>query len=242
MIEIPRRKYVRGHQRFLRRFAADSVNHVVYSEGPPIYDHDAVVERMVYRDESWSVVQNRFTNRRRLFYGLPIINSVSGELDKDKVLYDGKVVRCNSSGIENNWIYLYLDDNTIRDYVFSFDAMFENHFREIQFGFRYQGFYNRYRFRIEDGAIRFDLVKRGTFINNVKVEPFEVEYGRDYGFEIVVIGKRLQVNIEGVPRISVSDPLGSFRRGGVAIILWDDNTRPLRARFADLSVRALVRA
>lgn len=125
----------------------------------------------------------------------------------------------------DKWAYLYLNSSEFiwKNFVWSFTVRRESQFRELQFGFRYKDFYNRYRFRHENQTMCFDIVRNGRFSNNLITRPFAMECGRDYCFEITAVGKAIRLCVDGKEIIRAIDPSGSFSEGSIAMIFWEDD-------------------
>lgn len=125
----------------------------------------------------------------------------------------------------DEWVYLYAESAAPRWFDYSWKVTFQCHtaFKELQFGFRYQDFYNRYRYRFQDGHLSFDVVTNGQFVADLSRVPCRIVLGRQYELEIRIIRNVFECWIDGV-RISTDyDPSNRFPHGGVALILWEDD-------------------
>lgn len=143
------------------------------------------------------------------------------------------------------WAYLFLDPrrHNWRNIRWSFTARRDSAFRELQFGFRYIDFYNRYRFRHEADHFHFDIVHNGVFYNDVGKAPCVMAPGRDYHIQIDVCDQRFHLAVDGETILDEVDALGLFPAGSVAIILWqNDGSTPIRTAIRDIHIEALALA
>jgi hypothetical protein len=109
------------------------------------------------------------------------------------------------------------------NYSWRFRVRRDSYFRELQFGFRYQDFYNRYRYRLEDDHIYFDKVIRGGFLNAFSAVPFRMELGVWYDVRIDAFANRFRFFVDGVLMLDDFDFQNSFPVGPIAVILWESN-------------------
>ena len=178
----------------------------------------------IHHDETWSRVVHRHEHRRLLYDGHPLEpqddrpqprpEGVRVEPDSIEVRRDG--------GTPDRWVYLALDPerHPWRDFRWTVSVTRHTDFRELQFGFRYVDFYNRYRVRHEGGRLRFDVVHEGSFYNDLAEAPLTMEPGRPYAFSFEIRKDRFVVRVDGEPLLDEIDPFGTFPRGSVALILW----------------------
>jgi hypothetical protein len=185
-----------------------------------LYDHYRFTSQFVYRDETWPRVQNRVEDRLSIFHGKGVA-SADTQATSDKLTLHDTYVRFESRGVPDDWIWIEVADKGLTDYVWQFDFVAFDKFREIQFAFRYQGFYDRYRFRLDGGLLHFDILYRGMFINSIVTRPFDVEIGRVYNFRIGALSNRYFLEIDNCVQMVVSDPASLYSSGGVAFIFWD---------------------
>ena len=192
-------------------------------------------------DEGWDQVQRRFEYRRLLQQGrsfsLPAQASAQAT---DPNPLDG-AIRWGPGGAihvdrpppgQQNWVWLHLPPrrHVWRDYRWRLTVTRHTEFRELQLAMRYVDFFNRYRFRYEDGAWHFDIVSRGRFENSRLRTPFEMKPGRDYALQIIVRGNRFVLIVDGRTLLDAVDPIDRFGYGPVAVIFWeDDGQTPIRA-------------
>ena len=201
-------------------------------------DHPAA--RWVYRNEDWGRVVDRWEHRRALQQGEALLVE---DLEQRpavgvRVVPDSIRAAVEAGGRER-WVYLYIDpqQNLWRDFRWSFRARRGSEFRELQFGFRYVDFYNRYRFRHQDDCLYFDIVCNGAFYNSIQRIPFVMNLGQDYFFEIEARGNRFTLTVDGVLSIDERDSLNLFPRGSAAVILFQDDGRsPIAASIEDIRV------
>ncbi|MEI6946698.1 hypothetical protein V9K67_05805 [Paraflavisolibacter sp. H34] len=190
-----------------------------YGSLQPAYE--GLLNKLIYKNEDWNIVKHRFHDRFLKFFNLPVSTADNVCVD-NKTVIEGNDIYVSTSGLKDDWIYYYLDDTSLKNYELKFKAVFHSKFREIQFGFRYHDFYNRYRFRIEDNCLHFDVVSKGQFYNSLLVEPFAITVGETYSFAIVVKDSKFSFVSNGKVVMTVDDKLKLFNKGAVAFILWDD--------------------
>ena len=207
--------------------------------GPVVLDHDTFVQRSDYRNETWERVRNRFADRPRLFYGFPI-RSRDHACPDEKVTYRTARFDVESCDIDDDWVWMEVSEGLPNDLRLSLTFLLAAPVKEVQFGVRYVDFYNRYRFRFQDGYLHFDIVVRGAFLNGLARVPFRLEVGRPYRLDVDVVANALQASLDGIPTLTVRDPFRLFRRGGVALIFWDDRPgHDVALTVSDVTVRAL---
>ena len=222
-----------------RQNVSRSAKSVATALGPVVLDHDAFVRRSDYRNETWERVRNRFSDRPRLFYGFPV-RSRDHACPDEKVTYRTGRFDIGSSDIDDDWVWMEVSEELPNDLRLSLTFLLATPIKEVQFGVRYVDFYNRYRFRFQDGYLHFDIVVRGVFLNGLARAPFELEVGRPYRLDIDVVANALQASLDGIPTLTVRDPFRLFRRGGVALIFWDDRPgHDVALTVSDVTVRAL---
>lgn len=195
----------------------------------------------IYMDQETDLVKNRWK------YRLNLKNQESFETKSnfiDFVSNDSRNLSFIQDELEKNkWHYLYLDPVVYywRNFVWSFEYSCESKFHELQFGFRYVDFFNRYRYRIEDDYLHFDIVKNGAFYNSLHKVPLELELNKNYKFEVYVFKNIFKFNINGKTLSEDCDPFSFFSRGTVAIILWENSGDNLiNADFKNINVHELV--
>jgi len=188
----------------------------------PVYQGNEFFDKLIYKDETWNVVKNRFNDRYLKFFNVPLATTDNVCID-NKTKIEGNKMYFNTSGLLDDWIYFYIMDYSQKNYELKFDAVFNTEFREIQWGFRYYDFYNRYRFRIENDELHFDVVHKGQFYNSLRTEPFKIIVDEIYKFSIVVKDNKFSFVSNGNVVMTITDELLLFNKGSVAIILWDDS-------------------
>jgi hypothetical protein len=195
----------------------------------------------IFRDENWVRVIHRDEHRRLLREGRALTVS-------DNAQEPGEEVRCDADGsvradlavrTRQAWVWLYLDPSrhSWRNFRWEFTVRRDSEFRELQFGFRYQDFYNRYRFRQEDDHLHFDIAVNGAFRNSIHRVPFQMVLGRSYRFAIEARDDRFVLVVDGTVMLDETDPAELFPRGSIAIIFWEnDGMTPVKAAVTDISV------
>lgn len=199
----------------------------------------------IYHSENWTRIPLRHEQRRLLRAGgsLTLLDNFETPDASVRIHKNGSISASLPPG-PDRWLYLYLrpEEHLWRDFSWKFTARRDSPFRELQFGFRYRDFYNRYRFRHENGFVWFDKVLNGRFRNGLFGARFDMQLGRDYKFEIQTTGFFSSLFIDGSCILRAFDPAGSFPQGSIAVILWeDDGATPISASVSDHSVQALQR-
>lgn len=179
-------------------------------------------------DEQSDCVKHRWAHRAAIAEGASL--SVPGPDRASSINVKCSVDNIAASAPANGadrWIYLYLNPTEFiwRDFVWRFTACRRSLFRELQFGFRYKDFYNRYRFRHEDGHFFFDKVINGKFLNGLARTPFNMDLGRDYQIEIHCNDYEFVLVVDNCKVLSYLDCKRCFAEGSIAIIFWENNGR-----------------
>lgn len=192
----------------------------------------------VYHDETWVRVIHRFEHRRLLREGRALVVKDNQQPMSDEVVCraDGSIWADVAPHTQQEWVWLHLDpsQNLWKDFRWEFTARRDTPFRELQFGFRYVDFYNRYRFRHEGDYLHFDIVVNGAFWNSIHQVPFVMEIGRKYRWRIEARDNRFILAIDGVVLLDELDKRRLFPRGSIAVIFWEDDARtPIRASITD---------
>lgn len=213
---------------------------ILYDPQKSVYPNNSFLDRLVYKNEEWEVVKNRFHDRFLKFFNFPVGSNDNICSDK-KTRIVGDTLYFDSEGLTDDWIYLYLKDYSLINYELKFDAVFYSSFREIQFGFRYIDFYNRYRFRIENGFLHFDIIKKGQFYNSLFVEPFLIRANENYSFLILVKDDKFSFLSNGRVLMTITDPLNLFTKGGIAFILWEDcGESNIKGAFKSIQFNSII--
>jgi len=185
-------------------------------------------KQWILHDERWERIVHRFEDRKMMLKNLPVNrNDDSQELtDELEFLNDGTINFFGKTESKEEWLYLHLDpwrypwDN----YRMAFQFKRETNFRELQFGFRYQDFYNRYRYRFENNHIFFDKVINGRFYNALSATPFPMQLGRFYKVTIDVFENRFKCFVDDTLMSIDYDFYNDFPKGSIAIILWENDS------------------
>lgn len=151
--------------------------------------HQSINPIWHFYTETWSKVVCRWEHRAKLNNGRSLTVA-----DRSETL-ECTGVRYRDSGIEVNvhpageekWYYFYLSPSECiwRDFLWTFDVRRNSSFRELQFGFRYQDFYNRYRIRHEGDVLYLDKVVNGRFFNSLVRQTFVMQSGPSTSFRSV---------------------------------------------------------
>jgi hypothetical protein len=201
--------------------------------------------KWVFHDEEWTRVRHRWFHRSLVRHGLPVDagDEFQALTDEVRILDNGTMSFDGRAQTEDEWLYLYLDPDEFRwqASTWQFRVRRRTAFRELQFGFRYQDFYNRYRFRFEDERVFFDIVSRGEFHNDIDSAPFAMACDRWYDMKIDCLRNRFSCSVDGLRLLDVFDFHNTFTAGSMAIILWDDGgVVDIGLDVSDLRVRELV--
>ena len=201
-------------------------------------------KQWIFHDETWDRIVHRFEDRKRLLNNLPIErNDDPLELtDEVKFMEDGTIELNRKTESDEEWLYLHLDPQQFPwdNYKMTFQFKRETEFRELQFGFRYQDFYNRYRYRFERNRIFFDKVINGRFYNGLNETHFPMQLGRFYKVTIEVFKNRFKCFVDDQLKSTDIDFSKDFPKGPVAIILWEnDSSTDIKGTLHSLQVRGL---
>ena len=207
-------------------------------------DHRSA-KQWVFHDESWVRVIHRREHRRIVAAGLrlSVVDNFQGPADELSFAEDGTIYFKGRAKTSDEWIYLYLDPEQYAwdNYSWQFRMRRDTAFKEFQLGFRYQDFYNRYRYRFENDHIYFDKVVRARFFNAFGAVPFRMTLGAWYDVRIDVFKNNFRCYVDGVLMLDDYDFQNCFHIGSIAIILWEPNgITDIRAAVGPISVHNLV--
>lgn len=220
-------------------------NRPSFSEGRDLYPKSDTSSEWISHNEEWERVVHRFKHREALQNERALTVSDETQNLSDRVSWNNQSSLIIDVPPEkaDRWVWLALDPDkhSWRDFRWEFDVSRKSDFRELQFGFRYNGFYNRHRFQHEYGKLRYEKVHNGAFQKHYQAEPFEMELGREYHFAIEAIGNWFTLTVDGEKIIEEIDFAGDFPRGSCAIILWEDGSEvPIQAEIRNIKVTELV--
>lgn len=194
----------------------------------------------MFHDQTWPRVVSRFRDRILVRQGAAVEADDSAQEAGSRLrIGPANSVTFDAPVCPQNWLYLNLDpsDHPWVDYRWCFTVRRLTDFRELQFAFRYRDFYNRYRYRFEDGCLHFDIVHRGTFYNSLSRVECQLDVDQWYRVEIEVVGNVFSCRVGGRLVSRDCDPTARFRSGPIAVILWeDDGITPIGAQIRDMSV------
>jgi len=199
----------------------------------------------IFHDERWERVVRRFEQREALFRGQAVTADDSPQFPTDEICFgtDGTLMFSGITISSDEWLYLHLDPERFqwKDFSWQFEVRRLSAFRELQFGFRYQDFYNRYRYRFENDCVWFDLVVNGQFYNGLSATPFRMKIGEWYRVRIDAVGRLFRLYVNG-DLISIDYDINDrFSDGPVAMILWeDDGLTNIQAEVRSLTVYRLA--
>jgi len=173
------------------------------------------------------MVVNRFELRRQLAAGE---ESHSDDTQQDLSSWvhfedDGTIRFARDRKTDDEWLYLDLDPtrHRWRDVRWKFRVRRHSRFREFQFGFRYRGFHNRYRYRFERDMAFFDIVENGAFHNCLSAAPLPLQLGQWHDVTIDIVGSRFRLCVDGQIVLDDFDFAHRFPDGSGAVILWEPN-------------------
>ncbi len=228
-------------KRFANRQAHEyQAGRILFHSGTP-FD----LNKWIFHDENWTRVQHRRQHRALVSAGAPLnITDNYQEPTNELTVSAAGDLGIDAETTPDKWIYLYLDPRRYHwnDYSWVFTVCRRSYFRELQFGFRYQDFYNRYRYRFEADRIFFDKVVKGRFYLALNSTPFRMELGVSYDVQIDAFRNHFRCYINGVLMSKDYDFDNTFPTGSIALILWEDNgTTDIRATIGPMSVHKLER-
>jgi hypothetical protein len=201
-------------------------------------------QEWIYHNEDWTRVRNRFEDRRRLRSGLMVttVDNVQAWTPEATITPTGEIAFDLRTTTDDEWIYLHLDPRRYdwADFSWEFEVRRDTAFRELQFGFRYKDFYNRYRYRFEGDEVVFDICRDGKMVHGLNRAPLPMQLGRWYHVRIDAIDDCFRCFINGKLLLTDFDRRNSFPTGSIAIILWEnDGKTDIRAAVRSLRVRRL---
>lgn len=199
----------------------------------------------IFHDENWIRVINRSEHRAILAKNLPLSVIDNNQKISKEVCFekDGSINFKGHTSCNDEWLYLYLDPARYcwDNYSWQFKIKRDTHFKEFQFGFRYQDFYNRYRYRIQDDKVHFDKVINGQFHNSCSVAPFKMEPGVWYDIRIDIFDNMFKLYINNEVVLTDFDFDNNFPTGSIAIILWENNSATdIKASIGQINIYNLV--
>ncbi|WP_157224632.1 hypothetical protein [Natronococcus occultus] len=208
----------------------------------PLEDQDP---NWTYHNEEWDRVVDRWEHRRLLQENRCLTVFDSEQQPDERVTWNNNSEFSVDvpAGKADRWVYLYLDpvEHIWRNFKWEFVVSRQSQFKELQFGFRYHDFYNRYRFRHQDSHFHYDTVLNGEFYNSQNKVPYPMKTGAEYHVTIQAIDNQFSLTVNGQTILNEVDFLRRFPRGSCAIILWeDDDITPIRAKIHSLEVTEIV--
>jgi hypothetical protein len=214
--------------------------------GEPLFDNSLAADysRWIFHDERWIRIEKRWPHRGALAAGAPlrIADNPQELTDEVRLSVDGSIRFDGAAETADEWLYLYLDPREFSwvDFRWTFRVKVLAPFRELQFGFRYQDFYNRYRYRFENDSVFFDKVVNGQFQNAFGSAGCALELDRWYEVRIDIVRNNFRLYLDGKLMLNDWDFDKYFKRGSIAIILWEDNGKTSLSAVIDrLRVRQL---
>lgn len=199
----------------------------------------------IFHDENWIRVIHRREHRRIIARGrvLSVVDNFQEPTGEVSFEEGGTIYFNGRTATNDEWIYLELDSSKYAwdNYSWRFRIRRDTDFREFQLGFRYQDFYNRYRYRFENGHIYFDKVIKGKFLNAFGATPFGMKPGVWYDVRIDIFENHFRCYVDGILMLDGYDFQNSFPKGSIAVILWECNgVTDIVAAVGPISVHRLV--
>lgn len=209
-----------------------------------LIDAESINLNWIFHDEDWIRVINRKQHREKVRQDLPldVIDNWQEVTEEVNLIDNGEIEVNGETKTNDEWVYLYLDSNDYnwRNFSWQFSVCRESFFRELQFGFRYKDFYNRYRFRFENNRIFFDEVRKGTFYNNIASVKFPMELGVWYDVRIDIFGNNFKLYVDGNLKMNEYDFKNYFEEGSIALILWEDKEMyDIKCKFGPMHIYSL---
>lgn len=212
--------------KILRRLKVKKIKGEMWVYGKGLMPQNSKNIEWSFHDERWDQIINRWCYRNRIMNGEKILlRDESQTFTSEVVLEDNGTIKINGKTKSNDeWIFLYLNKVKYNwvNYSFKFSIKFQTVFKEFQIDFRYSDFYNRYRYRFQDGYLYFDIIYKAEFIASLSSMRFPLEVNREYSFEVKVMGDIFQFWADGV-LVSTDYGRDNIEKGAVAIILWEDD-------------------
>ncbi|MFA0031230.1 MULTISPECIES: hypothetical protein [unclassified Vibrio] len=178
-----------------------------------------------YHDETWTHVENRWSNRNKIISGDYVdVTDEPQEMSTEITFSNNDIIIEGGKPSSDKWIYLYVteDEFKLTNYSLTTKLTFKSFFKEFQVDFRYKDLYNRFRYRIQDGFLYFDIVYLGVFYASLSKVKLDLELGVEYSLEVVVKDDVYECYIDN-KLLSTDHGCGFINKGGIAIILWEDD-------------------
>lgn len=203
------------------------------------------INRWLFHDEDWDRIIHRFEDRRALDACLPVKRIDNCQDITEEVSFSQDVINFNGkTKTKDEWLYLFLDPklHQWKNYSWHLRVQRNTNFREFQFAFRYQDFYNRYRYRFEDDHIYFDKAINGRFYNKMGVAPFHMELNVWYDVRIEAYENNFKCYVNEKLMMNDFDFASNLSAGSIAIILWEnDGISNIKASVGPMSIYKLLR-
>lgn len=200
-----------------------------YQLGKLLFETDKLLglRQWIFHDENWVRVRHRVEHRRLVAAGLSLeVTDNLQEPTKEVEFGEDGTIRFNGKTETNDeWICLYLEPekHLWDNFSWKFTIQRNTYFREFQFAFRYQDFYNRYRFRFENDYIYFDKHIKGVFYSGFSSVPFHMDLGVSYDVRIDTYRNNFRCYINGMLMMNEFDFDNTLSVGSIAIILWEND-------------------
>lgn len=201
--------------------------------------------KWVYHDENWCKVIDRWKHRKEIEKNrsLTLFETQQNPSNRIEWASDRNLTINSDENKADRWVYLHLtvNEHYWRNYKWSFEISRSTDFKELQFGFRYQDFYNRYRFRYQNNAFHYDIVLNGNFYNSISRCPFKIKKGNKYQIDIVVFDNRFILKVNDKVLLDEYDFMNHFSHGPCAIILWEEEREPsIKSEIKNMNVVELI--
>jgi hypothetical protein len=191
----------------------------------------------VYKDESWSHVQNlNLILEQKRSGKQAIVDNNDCKPYKWKLLDECMIVDAPKQ--KNNWVYLLLDYELGSEYLFNVDVTLQSLFHEFQIAFRHHSIAERYRFRVVDNAsLDFEVIGKGYFFHKVLSVPFSFTIGKCHNVKLAVKDNAYYFLVDNAVVMSVFDSAKWFTGGSLALIFYDwQGTNDIKLVLENLSL------
>jgi hypothetical protein len=196
---------------------------VVYKKDYILYDHAFLLNNLIYKDQTWNYVKQLDELFRKKRGWKKVIVSDNSCINNKITFLDDNTIYIKSYGINNDWIYWYINKNLPNRYLLNFKSQISTQFTEFQIAFKHKDISERYRFRVVNNLIlTFEVVNHGYFFSNLISMPFSFELGKLYDIKLLIYDNQYSFLVNDEIIMSINDNINSCNGTGLSLIFWDN--------------------
>lgn len=230
---------------FLRFFKKDFQSPTQYVPSNLLFETDRSLglSQWIFHDENWIRIKRFYEYQPLVNAGFQpkVVDNHQKPTNEVSFLKDGTIVFNEKTTNDYEWLYLFLDPEKYQwdNFSWKFSIRRDTYFRELQFAFRYQDLYNRYRCRFENNHIYFDKIINCKFYNEIGSVLFPMDLGVWYDVRIDIHENYFGCYVDDMLKIENFDK--DLINGSIAIILWEDNGKTdIKAAVGPMTVHKLM--